>query len=90
VTVRPRLVTNTGQSAIDAALAGAGITRVMSYQVAALIAAGKLEVVLARFEPDPVPVQLVQLTGVAARVATVFADVAAAELTERLSGSGAR
>ncbi len=90
VAVRPRLVTNTGQSAIDAALAGAGITRVMSYQVAALVAAGKLEVVLARYEPEPVPVQLVQLPGVAARVATAFADVAAAELIKRLSGSGAR
>ncbi|HEY3807721.1 MAG TPA: LysR family transcriptional regulator [Kofleriaceae bacterium] len=86
VRVQPRLTTNTGQAAIDAAVAGAGIVRAMSYQVAPLVAAGKLAIVLARYEPEPVPVQLVQLPGIAARVATVFADYAAA----RLSGSGAR
>jgi DNA-binding transcriptional LysR family regulator len=84
VRVRPRLVTNTGQAAIDAAVAGAGIARVMSYQVAASVDAGKLEIVLARYEPEPVPVQLVQLPGVAARVATTFAEFAAERLKARL------
>jgi DNA-binding transcriptional LysR family regulator len=84
VAVHPRLVVNTGQAAIDAALAGVGVVRVMSYQVAALIAAGKLELVLASHEPAPSPVHLVQLPGIAARVATAFGDFAATELAARL------
>ena len=84
VAVHARLVTNTAQSAIDAALAGFGLVRVMSYQVNALVAAGKLRVVLAAYEPPPSPVHLVQLPGISARVATAFADFAAPELAKRL------
>ena len=38
---------------------GTGITRVLSYQVADAIAAGKLLLVLQPFEPEPLPVHLV-------------------------------
>ncbi|MBV8913665.1 MAG: hypothetical protein JOZ05_11575 [Acetobacteraceae bacterium] len=41
-----RLVVNTASAAIDAAIAGFGITRVLSYQVADAIRAGTLAVVL--------------------------------------------
>jgi DNA-binding transcriptional LysR family regulator len=59
--VRPlcRLKTNTAESAIDAAVAGVGVTNVLSYQVARPVADGKLQVVLQDYEPDPVPVHLV-------------------------------
>ena len=59
VPVRSRLSVTTAEAAIDAALAGIGITRVLSYQVAPLIHAGRLIYVLAEFEPTASPVQLV-------------------------------
>lgn len=54
-----RLKINTAESAIDAAVAGVGLTNVLSYQVARPVAEGKLKVVLSEYEPDPVPVHLV-------------------------------
>jgi DNA-binding transcriptional LysR family regulator len=57
--VRPRLAVNTADTAIAAAIAGAGITRVLSYQVAQPVAEGALVLILRRFEPDPMPVHLV-------------------------------
>lgn len=59
ISIRPRLVVNSAAAAVDSALAGHGITRVMSYQVAAQVAAGKLTVLLAKHEPPPFPVHLV-------------------------------
>ena len=59
VVVHSRLVVNTAEAAIDAAIAGLGITRVLSYQVANAVAAGKLVLVLRDFEPPPWPVSLV-------------------------------
>jgi DNA-binding transcriptional LysR family regulator len=57
--VRSRLVLNTAEAAIDAAMLGVGLTRVLSYQVASAVREGKLDVVLAAFEPPPWPVSLV-------------------------------
>ena len=57
--VRPRFAVNTADAAIAAAVAGTGITRVLSYQVADAIAAGKLMLLLRPFEPEPLPVHLV-------------------------------
>jgi DNA-binding transcriptional LysR family regulator len=61
VPVRPtcRLNINTAESAIDAAIAGIGVTHVISYQVATPVAEGKLQVVLQEFEPEPIPVHLI-------------------------------
>jgi len=87
VTVRPRLAVNNGHAAIDAALAGVGIVRVLSYQVAALLAARKLQVVLPAFEKDAVPVNLVQLPGLRTRFAEAFVALAAPRLRQRLDGS---
>jgi DNA-binding transcriptional LysR family regulator len=59
VPIRSRLSVTTAEAAIDAALAGIGITRVLSYQVAPFIHAGRLTHLLAESEPAPSPVQLV-------------------------------
>jgi DNA-binding transcriptional LysR family regulator len=59
VPVRSRLVVNTAESAIDAAAAGVGITRVLSYQVASAVRERRLKIVLADFEPAPLPVHLI-------------------------------
>ena len=57
--VHARLVVNTAEAAIDAAIAGLGVTHVLSYQVAAPVKAGLLNVVLQELEPAPSPVSLV-------------------------------
>jgi DNA-binding transcriptional LysR family regulator len=61
VPIHARLSVNTAEAAIDAAVAGVGITRVLSYQAAKAVAEGKLKIVLAKCEPDLLPVNLVHL-----------------------------
>ncbi len=63
VQVTPRLIVNTAEAAIDAALAGVGPTCLLSYQVDAHVRAGRLERVLGAFEPPAVPVQVVIPSG---------------------------
>lgn len=63
IQVRPRLFCNTNEAAIDAALQGWGVSRVLSYQVAADIQSGRLEVVLAQFEEPALPVHVVHAEG---------------------------
>lgn len=58
VPVRSRLVVNTAEAAIDAAITGVGVTRVMSYQVADALRAGTLQLVLRDHESAPAPVSL--------------------------------
>ena len=85
VRVRSRLLVNTAECAIDAAIAGIGLTRVLSYQVADAVKAGKLEIVLKRFEPGPIPVSLIHVQD---RRPTAklraFLDFAAPKLRDRL------
>jgi DNA-binding transcriptional LysR family regulator len=59
ISIHSRLVVNTAEAAIDAAIAGVGITRVLSYQIANAVQADALAVVLEKFEPEPSPVSLV-------------------------------
>ena len=59
VTVRARLGVNDIMAAVDAALAGAGLARVVSYQVVEHLRRGALELVLAADEPPPRPVHLI-------------------------------
>jgi DNA-binding transcriptional LysR family regulator len=87
-TVRPEpaLSVNTMESAIDAAVAGWGLTRVLSYQVSDAIAGGELVEVLAECEDREMPIHLVHSEGrrAAAKIRT-FIDLAAQRLrTESL------
>ncbi|WP_242346356.1 LysR substrate-binding domain-containing protein [Anaeromyxobacter terrae] len=59
VPVSPRLVVNTAEAAIDAAVAGLGPTCVLSYMVDAHVRAGRLQRILGPYEPPAVPVQVV-------------------------------
>ncbi|MFM0498267.1 LysR family transcriptional regulator [Paraburkholderia caledonica] len=59
VAIRPRLSVNTAEAAIDAAIAGVGVTHVLSYQVARAVEQGSLTLVLREFEPEPMPVSVV-------------------------------
>jgi len=86
VPVRARLAVNTGQAAIDAAVAGLGVTRVLSYQIAGLVAEKKLRIILPSRERDDFAVQLVYLPGIQTRAAATFVDFAAERIRARLSG----
>ena len=57
--IRSRLCVNTSEAAVIAAVAGAGLTRVMSYKMDAAKRAGDLDLVLEEFEPEPLPVHMV-------------------------------
>jgi DNA-binding transcriptional LysR family regulator len=59
IPVHSRLTVNTAEAAVNAAAAGVGITRVLSYQVAQEIRAKLLVLALKDFEPAPWPVNLV-------------------------------
>ncbi len=61
--MQPRMRTTTNDSAIAAVVAGLGITRLLSYQVAAHVRSGALQVVLEDFEPAPLPVHVVHHEG---------------------------
>ena len=91
VEIHSRLIVNTAEAAIDAAIAGLGITRVLSYQVATPIRTGALAIALQEFEPSPWPVSLVfasqRLLPLKLRA---FLDFAAPRLRERLSELTAR
>ncbi len=81
VRTRPRLRVSTNDAALELALQGWGLTRLLSYQVAEEVAGGLLRPVLAAFEPDPLPVHLLHAEGarVSAKV-RAFVDFAAARL----------
>jgi DNA-binding transcriptional LysR family regulator len=83
--LRARLTVNTAEAAIDGALAGLGLTRVLSYQVDDALKAGKLVSVLRRYEPPPVPVNLIyqKEMRVTAKV-RAFIDFAVPKLRARL------
>jgi DNA-binding transcriptional LysR family regulator len=59
IPIRSRLIVNSANAAIDAAIAGLGVTRVLSYQIAEAQRSGALQVVLQDYEPSAWPVQLV-------------------------------
>lgn len=82
-TVRPpvRVTANSAEVAIAAAVAGLGVARLLSYQVADELRREALKIVLADFEPLPVPIHVVHLDGLRAgsRVRT-FVDFAVERL----------
>jgi DNA-binding transcriptional LysR family regulator len=80
---RIQLSTNASDVGIAAALAGRGLARALSYQVAADVSAGRLQIVLADHEPPPIPVHVVYVDGrKAAAKVKVFVEFA----VERLRG----
>ncbi|WP_214469520.1 LysR family transcriptional regulator [Mesorhizobium sp. dw_380] len=86
VAVRSRLRVNTAEAAIDAAIAGVGMTRVLSYQIVAAVRSGTLQPVLRDFEPEPWPVNLVHAgQGRLPVKLRAFLDFAGPRLKERLA-----
>ena len=58
----PRLTTNSADAAIQHAEQDGGLTLVMAYQADAAIKAGRLKIVLAKFEQPPLPIHIVYPT----------------------------
>lgn len=81
VPVTSRLTCNTNDAVIDAAIAGWGLSRFQSYQVAAPIADGKLVAILTDYEREPVPIHVVHAEGRASSARLrAFVDFAAKRL----------
>jgi len=78
---RVQLIANAGEVGIDAAIRGLGLARALAYQVDADVLAGRLKIVLAEFEPTPIPVHLVHVAGRKAPAKVrAFVDFAAERL----------
>lgn len=63
VSVAPRIEVNLVEAAIDLAVRGMGVTRLLSYQSAAQEAAGSLTRILRAYEPPPIPIHVVHPAG---------------------------
>ncbi len=84
--IQPRLTVTTNDAAIEAALRGFGITRLLSYQVAPQLAAGELKIVLEEHEPEPRPIHIVHREGrYASAKVRAFVDL----MTQRLRADDA-
>jgi len=72
----PRFITNSADAALLHAEQGGGLTRVLAYQAAGAIEAGRLKIVLAKFEQPLLPIHIVYPTSrlLSAKVRT-FVDL---------------
>ncbi len=85
IPIKSRLTVNNAEAAIDAAAAGLGVTRVLSYQIADAMRDGRLTTVLSDFEPEPAPVSLVHSgQGPLPLKVRAFIDFAAERLRDKL------
>lgn len=62
VSFTPTFVTNSADAALGHAELGRGLVMLLAYQVAESVRAGRLKVLLSKFEPPPLPIQLVYPT----------------------------
>jgi len=88
VPVNSRIDVSSSEAAIVAAIAGVGITRVMSYKTQDAVRAGQLEIVLSDYEPAPWPVNILYTARrlVPLKIRT-FIDWAAPRLRARLAAA---
>ncbi len=59
----PRMMVNTNDGALEAAKSGFGLTRLISYQVADEVAAGRIKTVLSDFEEAAIPIHVIHREG---------------------------
>lgn len=86
IKVQPRLTVTNNAAAIEAALMGFGITRLMSYQVAAYLATGQLVRLFSEYEPPAMPIHIIHLEG---RQASAKVRALVDVLVEHLRGNAA-
>lgn len=80
VPMSPQLITHSVEVALDAAIAGLGVVRLLSYQADAAVRDGRLAIVLPDTEPPPLPVHVLHHEGsrVSAKVRAGFDALVAA------------
>jgi DNA-binding transcriptional LysR family regulator len=81
VRVKPRLTVTSNDAAIEAVLAGMGVTRLLSYQIDTHLASGRLQTLLTEYEPPPLPIHVIHREShyASAKVRT-FIDLMVAKL----------
>lgn len=86
VKLTPRLRCNQNGAALNAAVQGFGVTRLMSYQVSEAIEHGQLECALIDYEEAPLPVNIVYLEGRRASAKIrAFIELTAQRLQQKLA-----
>jgi DNA-binding transcriptional LysR family regulator len=85
VAVAPLLSVSAAEAAVWAAAQGVGVTRVLHYQCAAALRDGSLQIILADFELEALPVHLIHAgRGALPSKTRAFLDFAAVRLRQRL------
>lgn len=86
VKLQPVLSVSDNDSAASAVMAGLGITRLLSYQIAEPLQRGNLQIVLGEYESPPVPVHILHREGKhsSAKI-RAFVDIMAERLRAELS-----
>jgi len=81
IRIKPRLRVTSNDSAIEAAVMGLGITRILSYQIATQLASGEIQIILNEFEPKPMPINIIHREGryASAKIRS-FVDIIATRL----------
>lgn len=83
IRLQARMITTTNDSAAHAAVAGFGLTRLLSYQVAEHLRCGRLKTVLSDCEPAVLPIHVVHREGrQAPQRVRAFLDLAIARLRQ--------
>ena len=89
IPVNSKLDVSSSEAAISAAIAGVGITRVMSYKMQEARRAGLLDIVLEDFEPTPWPVNILYTSRrLVPMKLRAFIDFTVPRLKARLGGLG--
>lgn len=63
IRIKPRLTVTSNDAAIEAAVAGFGVTRLISYQIAPQLLSGELKILLSEYEQAPLPVHILHREG---------------------------
>lgn len=85
--VMPRLSVSTANAAVEAAMAGTGVARLLAYQAHDAVTRGALKLVLEDYEPEPSPVHLIHAGRELLPLKTrAFLDFAAPRLRQALAG----
>ena len=83
IRIQPRLTVTSNQAAIDAATAGLGIARLISYQVADVLKNGTLKTILSDYQLPAMPVHIIHREGrMASSKVRCFIDLMAQRLRE--------
>ncbi|OON38070.1 LysR family transcriptional regulator [Izhakiella australiensis] len=85
IAIQSRLTVTTTEVAVQAAIRGVGVARLLHYQVVDAVGRGELNMLLAQYEPEIVPVHLIHASrGQMPLKMRRFLDFAAPQLREQL------